>query len=414
MSKQDQQSTLGTGPARRQRSARRDIRVDNPGHGTAFSMSGFSLDRLLGGISPEAFLRDYWQKKPLLVRQALPGFGGWLDFAGLAELAARDDAESRLVRHQRGRWLLDRGPFEHERLDKLPRRGWSLLVSGVNHMLPEGDDLLNAFDFVPRARLDDLMVSYAPPGGGVGPHFDSYDVFLIQGQGRRRWEISSQDDLEVAEGAPLRILERFTPHQSWEVEPGDLLYLPPKFAHNGVALTDCMTWSVGFRAPSASEVVYQFLCYLQDRTEPPGLFADPDRKRPRHPGEMPADLIDWSAKLLGQIRWNEADVADFLGRFLTEPKAHIFFDPPDPPLSEAAFRRAVARHGVRLSALSQMLFKGRHFYLNGERIVTPTGQTGGLRTLADCRMLAATGCTPALIPLLYEWYRADFAAIGMN
>ena len=157
------------------------------------------------------------------MRRALPGFGGWLDRAGLSELAGRDDAESRLVRHQRGRWLLDRGPFEREQLDALPRRGWSLLVSGVNHLLADGDALLNAFDFVPRARLDDLMVSYAPPGGGVGPHFDSYDVFLIQGQGRRRWEISAQDDLEVADGAPLRILKRFTPHQSWEVEPGDLL-----------------------------------------------------------------------------------------------------------------------------------------------------------------------------------------------
>jgi 50S ribosomal protein L16 3-hydroxylase len=180
-----------------------------PAPAGAFSMSEFSLQRLLGGLTPEAFLAEYWQKKPLLVRQALPGFAGWLNRASLSELAQRDAAESRLVRFTRGQCLLDHGPFEAEDLANLPKKNWSLLVSGVNLFLPDGDALLHAFDFIPFARLDDLMVSFAPPGGGVGPHFDSYDVFLIQGQGRRRWEISAQDDLEVIDGAPLRILKHF-------------------------------------------------------------------------------------------------------------------------------------------------------------------------------------------------------------
>jgi 50S ribosomal protein L16 3-hydroxylase len=383
-----------------------------PASSTAFTIGDFSLQRLLGGLSVDAFLREYWQKKPLLVRQALPGFGNWLDRDSLSALACRDDAESRLVRQQRGRWLLDRGPFEAEELAALPTRGWSLLVSGVNHLLPAGDDLLNHFDFIPRARLDDLMVSFAPKGGGVGPHFDSYDVFLIQGLGSRRWEVSAQTDLEVADGAPLRILKRFTPEQSWLVEAGDLLYLPPHLAHNGVALEDCMTWSVGFKVPRAEEITYQFLTYLQDRRQPEGMFADPGRRRPRHPGAIPTDLLAWSTQVIDGIRWNKADIADFLGRYLSEPKPHIFFDPPARPLSEQAFARAVAQHGVRLSALSQMLFQAHSFFLNGELTQASPAQAASLRRLADNRRLAAEECSEALLPLLRPWYLAGYLLIG--
>ena len=371
-------------------------------------MADFSLDRLLGGLSPERFLAEYWQKKPLLVRQALPGFGGWLDRAGLSRLACRDDAESRLVQFQRKQCLLDHGPFEEADLDVLPRRGWSLLVSGVNHLLPEGDDLLHRFDFIPQARLDDLMVSFAPPGGGVGPHFDSYDVFLIQGQGRRRWEISGQDDLEVVEGAPLRILKRFRVDQSWELEPGDMLYLPPRFAHNGVALTACMTWSVGFRAPQAREIVAQFLNYLQDHLDMEGLYADPDLARPRHPAELPRPMLDWAGRTIAGLRWTQKDIGDFLGRYLSEPKAHVFFDPPRRPLSVEALHAAVARRGVRLDARSQLLFRGRDFYINGEHVRVAPALAPALSSLADNRRLAGQAMSPALSALLHPWYLAGY------
>lgn len=375
---------------------------------SGFSMDAFSLERLLGGIAPEQFLAEYWQKKPLLVRQALPGFGDWLGREGLSELACRDDAESRLVRHQRGRWLLDHGPFEREDLDGLPKKGWSLLVSGVNHLLPAGDRLLHGFDFIPAARLDDLMVSYAPAGGGVGPHFDSYDVFLIQGLGRRRWEISGQDDLTLVEGAPLRILSQFRVDQSWELEPGDMLYLPPRFAHNGVALTDCMTWSVGFRAPKAEEIVGQFLNYLQDNLEPAGMYADPDLKRARHPGEIPTAMLDWTSGAIKALRWNRHDIADFLGRYLSEPKAHVFFEPPARPMASAAFAKAVAQRGLRLDPRSQFLFRGRAFFLNGERIEAAATMTPILRLLADQRALAPFSPEGELLSLLYAWYQAGY------
>ena len=373
-----------------------------------FSMAEFSLSRLLGGITPTQFLAEYWQKKPLLVRQALPGFGHWLDRDDLAELACRDDAESRLVRHQRGKWLLDHGPFEPEDLAARPRRGWSLLVSGVNHLLPEADRLLHAFDFLPAARLDDLMVSDAPPGGGVGPHFDSYDVFLIQGRGRRRWEISGQDDLTLVEGAPLRILQSFRVDQSWELEPGDMLYLPPRFAHNGVALTDCMTWSVGFRAPKADEIVSQFLAYLQDNLALEGLYADPDLKQPRHPGEIPAEMLAWTTRMIANLHWNKADITDFLGRYLSEPKAHVFFDPPGRPLSLAGFRKAAASNGVVLDARSQLLFRGSAFFMNGERVDATPASVTALKNLADRRRLATLPEDPECLGWLHLWYRSGY------
>ena len=377
----------------------------------AFSMANFSLEQLLGGITPEKFLAEYWQKKPLLVRQALPGFGDWLNRDSLSALAQRDDAESRLVRFTRGQCLLDRGPFEAEDLAGLPKKNWSLLVSGVNHFLPEGDVLLHAFNFIPLARLDDLMVSFAPPGGGVGPHFDSYDVFLIQGEGRRRWEISAQDDLEVLDGAPLRILKRFHVDQSWDLEPGDMLYLPPQYAHNGVALTNCMTWSVGFRVPTAEDMVGNFLNYLQDHLTPTGLYSDPDLQRPAHPAEIPETMLEQVATMLEAIRWDKNTVADFLGSYLSEPKSHIFYDPPERALKPAAFAKAVKKQGLRLDPRSQLLFRGATLYMNGERLEASPKVLTTLQTLADQRHLAPMQLDADLLDIVHEWYVAGYLAV---
>jgi 50S ribosomal protein L16 3-hydroxylase len=393
------------------------VKADARHAGTnGFRMSDFSLSRLLGGITPENFLAEYWQKKPLLVRQALPGFGDWLDRRSLSELACSDDAESRLVRFQRGQCLLEHGPFEPEALQKLPKRNWSLLVSGVNHLLPEADQLLHRFNFLPHARLDDLMVSFAPPGAGVGPHFDSYDVFLIQGRGRRRWEISGQTDLTTVDDAPLRILRDFQAEQTWELEPGDMLYLPPRFAHNGVALTDCMTWSVGFRAPGTREIVGQFFNYLQDQL---GLgddtgerYADPDLRRPAHPAEIPAELLQWTERAIREIRWDKALITDFLGRYLSEPKAHVFFDPPCKPLAALAFGKSAARRGLVLDARSQLLFSGKVFFMNGERLETTARLVTPLRALADDRKLPPCTLDPDLLGLLHTWYQAGYLHLG--
>jgi 50S ribosomal protein L16 3-hydroxylase len=343
----------------------------------------------------------------------LPNFGDWLDRNSLSELACQDNSEGRLVQFKRGQCQLEYGPFEAEELDALPKKNWSLLVSGVNHLLPQADWLLHRFDFIPAARLDDLMVSFAPPGGGVGPHFDSYDVFLIQGQGRRRWEISAQDDLTVVEGAPLRILQQFRVDESWELEPGDMLYLPPQLAHNGVALTDCMTWSIGFRAPKAEEIVNQFLTYLQDKLVLPGMYSDPTLKHQKHVAEIPSAMLDWADKTIrAAARWDKSDITDFLGRYLSEPKSHVFFDPPARPKSLAAFAKTIEKHGVALDSRSQMLFRGNAFFINGERLEASPGITSMLIKLADKRYLEPGDCTheqsSEMITLLHLWYQAGY------
>lgn len=363
---------------------------------------------LLGGLAPADFIRDYWHKRPLLIRQAVPDVVGRLSPTALRRLAAREDCESRLVRHVRGRWSLDHGPFTDAALDRLPRRGWSLLVSGVDHHLPYAAALLQRFGFVPHARLDDVMVSLAPPGGGVGPHFDSYDVFLIQGHGTRRWEIAEQDDLELVEDAPLRILKRFTPQQSWVLEPGDMLYLPPRLAHNGVALSECMTWSVGFRAPTYQEVASAFLDYLQEGLAIEGRYADPDLRLPRHPAALPAEMIERLGAVIDAIRWSRDDIVDFLGRYLSEPKPNVFFEPPRRPMGRERFADKVGTEGLRLDPRTRMLFHGSSFYVNGERLVVPVAHRRVLVELADRRALLPRALPDALLAELYDWYRAGY------
>ena len=246
---------------------------------------------LLGGLNVNKFLRDYWQKKPLLIKQAIPDFKGLLDPKQLMQLACSPDAQARLVENKRGKWQLHHGPFEAEDLSGLGKSKWTMLLQGVNHTLPEGAELLKLFNFIPHSRLDDLMVTYAPKGGGVGPHFDSYDVFLLQGSGHRRWQISSQKDRSLVPGAPLRILQNFTLEHEWILEPGDMLYLPPHWAHNGIAEDDCMTYSIGFRTPSYQELGEQFLVYLQDNLCLEGMYADPDLKTQKHPSEISSDML---------------------------------------------------------------------------------------------------------------------------
>ena len=231
---------------------------------------------LLGGLSAREFLARHWQRKPLVVRGAIPALADPVDLRALLALARRDDVESRLVVRAGRRWQLAHGPLARAETASLPARDWTLLVQGLNHVVPAAERLLARFAFVPWARLDDVMVSYAAAGGGVGPHVDSYDVFLLQGRGRRRWRISRQRDLAVVPRAPLKVLRGFKAEEEWVLEPGDMLYLPPGIVHDGVALEPCMTYSIGFRAPAADELGREFLGWLQERLALRGRYRDPD------------------------------------------------------------------------------------------------------------------------------------------
>ena len=366
---------------------------------------------LLGGISAETFLKDYWHKKPLLIRGAIPEFEGFLTPNELAGLACEEDVQSRLISYVKKQWKLEQGPFAEKRFAKLPERDWTLLVQSVNHHLQEANDLLQQFNFIPFARLDDLMVSYAPDGGGVGPHFDSYDVFLLQGCGQRLWRISEQEDLSLVEGAPLRILQNFKTEQEFTLSAGDMLYLPPHVAHWGIAIGDCMTYSIGFRAPSAQELAGEFLNYLQEHRTFSGMYADPDLAVQAHPAEIGQGMVRQVSSILDELKWNDKDVADFLGLYLTEPKSHLVFDTPK-NITLQAFEKRMKSHGLQLSFKSQLLMVNNSYYLNGEAVEFDDSSQNLLMKLADTRVLSVqdishvSNLSDAFVAGMHDWYLA--------
>jgi 50S ribosomal protein L16 3-hydroxylase len=378
-------------------------------------------NQLLNNLTPTQFLAEYWQKKPLLIRQALPKFKSFLSVDELLNLALDDDAEARLIINKNGKWQVKFNPLEEHDFSKLPQTTtsklfWTVLVQNVNHHLPQAIDLLQPFNFIPHARLDDLMISYAPKGSGIGAHVDSYDVFLLQGAGKRKWQISTQTDLSLVENAPLKLLKNFVPEQEWILEAGDMLYLPPHIAHCGISESDdCMTYSIGFRAPSYQELAHEFLSYLQDKlgenTSIKGLYSDPNLTVQNHPGEISDALQANIHAALSGINWKSADIGDFLGHYLTEPKAHVYFDAPD-EISKAKFSALLAKKNVHLSLKSMMLFADNNFYINGEKMHTPTEISAYLRDLADHRCINTIALQAnihaALSDVLTEYYCAGY------
>ena len=367
----------------------------------------------LGGISPQQFMRDYWQKKPLLIRQALPSCAGMLTPDELFKLASRDDVESRLVSRAQAAWKIQHGPFTA--LPRLTRRHWTLLVQGLNLHHMAAAKVMNLFSFLPDARLDDVMASYASPGGGVGPHFDSYDVFLLQVKGQREWQISTQSDLSLEEGLPLKILRHFKPQQTWLLEEGDMLYLPPHVAHNGTAVTSCITCSIGFRAPNYAELTDGFLSHVAETLyHEPGFsrrYADPQQVAVSKPAELPVTMVKEFATQLRQLRWNMDQISQFLGRYLSEPKPHIFFDPPEPLPSLAKFKQILRQQTLVLAPASLALYDRHYFYLNNEETVLKLSPQAKklLPSLADRRGWLREECgvllkDSVLLQQVYAWF----------
>jgi 50S ribosomal protein L16 3-hydroxylase len=366
----------------------------------------------LGAHPVARFMQQAWQRRPLLIRQALPAFRSPVTRERLFQLACRDDVESRCVTAHRGRWRLAHGPFPPATLPPVSRRNWTLLVQGLDLHLAAARALLERFRFVADARVDDLMASYATDGGGVGPHVDSYDVFLIQAHGRRRWRISRQRDHALAPGLPLKILADFRPTAEWVLEPGDLLYLPPGVAHEGVALGECITLSVGFRAPSWQELVEPWFLQQAGRARLPGRYADPDTRPTRRPGELPARMIEASWRRLSRLKPRRADAVDMLLAQLTEPKPQVIFDRPRRAPTLATFSQAAALGHLclRADARSRCLYAGRRFAINGE-VCAPAAFDPRLAALADTRQLDADSlrtAPAALLQSLHEWHVAGW------
>ena len=279
--------------------------------------------QLLGGITAREFMRDYWQKKPLLVRQAIPGFESPISPDELAGLALEEEIESRLViEHGERPWEMRRGPFAEDAFAELPERDWTLLVQAVDQFVPEVAELLEQFKFLPKWRIDDVMISFAAPGGGVGPHFDNYDVFLLQGHGKRLWQVGQMcnSDSPLLPHADLRILAEFVKTEEWVLEPGDMLYLPPLLAHCGTAEDDCMTYSVGFRAPSAAEVLTHFTDFLGQFLPDEERYSDADAQPTDDPTQIQRDALDRLKALLTEHMSDERLLMTWFGQFMTEPK----------------------------------------------------------------------------------------------
>lgn len=381
---------------------------------------------LLGGLTPSQFMKTYWQRKPLLVRQAFKNFKPPVSMATLKKMCKRDEVESRLVWQDQGEWNMEVGPFS--RLPKMSETHWTLLVQSVDIHDDAACALMNQFRFVPDARLDDLMISMATEGGGVGPHFDSYDVFLLQAQGRRLWKFGQQKDLSLVPGLPLKILQNFEPEQEFVLEPGDMLYLPPHAAHDGIALDDCMTISIGFRAPDEAALARGMLEAAADQIlsragvasgpygEPPlpgpalnKFYRDPGQPAVAHPAELPDRLTEAAMAAANKIRFDRALATRFLGCWLTEPNQSAVFDSPliemDAALEANASHPDAYTHWA-LDRRTRMLYRDQQLFINGEP--APVKAEAGLKKLADDRELAGTDplakrLSPQALETLADW-----------
>ena len=358
-----------------------------------------AVPSVLGGISPQEFMRVYWQKKPLLIRQALPNMQPLLSRKQLFELAADDQVESRLVSGDgvSQPWQMRHGPFKPRALPPLQQPHWTLLVQGVDLHVDAFAELRGRFRFIPDARLDDVMVSFASDGGGVGPHFDSYDVFLLQAHGQRRWRISAQKNLQLRDDLPLKILSQFKPAKTMLLSPGDMLYLPPHYAHEGVAVGECMTYSIGFRSPEQHELAAEILSRLSDvdPEQTPLRYRDPTQAAVNQPARIPANLQAFAAQSVQKLLQQPRALERALGEWLTEPKAQVWFE------SQSCPSRLVA---VALDKKTIMLYDRNFVFINGESYRCQGEDARWLRQLADSRELTnLTKLSAQLKGLLKEW-----------
>lgn len=375
---------------------------------------------LLGGLSPSSFMKKHWQRKPLLVRGAIARFKPLVSRAQLFSFAGQDHVESRLIqRLDDGGWKVRQGPLDRRTLPPISRKQWTLLVQGMDMHSDAVHTLLNQFRFAPDARLDDLMISYATDGGGVGAHFDSYDVFLLQAHGQRRWRIGRTQDKRLVPDVPLKILSNFIPEEEMVLEPGDMLYLPPGWAHDGVAQGECMTYSVGFRAPDRDGFARDLLSRLSDEavdesqeaigTDVPSdarvLYRDLGQLASSSPAEIPAKLTHFARLALERALAKPLAVERALGEELTELKANVWFEAIDSPTTEDLLK------GVRLDRRTRMLYDARHIFINGESYVAGGRDASLMQMLANEKVLLPqhlVKASEAAVELLQSWVEAGW------
>jgi 50S ribosomal protein L16 3-hydroxylase len=390
---------------------------------------------LLSGLSPQEFMKKYWQKKPLLVKGAFQDFKPVLSRRELFDLAASKEVESRLVQMSgniaKPKWSMREGPIKSGQRPALSVEGWTLLVQGVDLIYPEAAKLLRAFRFIPDARLDDLMISYATNQGGVGPHFDSYDVFLIQASGQRLWRIGRQKDLSLREDLPLKILQNFEPQKEYLLNPGDMLYLPPRYAHEGIAVGECMTYSAGFRAPSAALLAQEMLLRLGDEATDlvdMGIYRDPHQEAVSNTSaaQIPKNLQYFASKALAKTIQEPQIFNRLLGEILSEPKDHVWFQASSstaqpktsdrrvidtPEFASHKSLKRVLSAGVRLDDKTKCLYDDHHLFINGESWLASGADKKLMRLLANQRTLTRaqiSRASPGAMQLIGNWLDAGW------
>jgi len=351
------------------------------------------LDRknhILGKISNDVFLKKYWQKKPLLIRDAIKNFKSPITEKDLFRIAQNENAISRLIEFKRGIWQVKYGPFKKLDLPKKINTPWTILVQNMNHHLPFAESFLNLFKFIPYARLDDLMVSFATKKGSVGPHFDSYDVFLFQAKGEREWKISEQKKFSLDKKSAIKIITNFKVKNTWVLKPGDLLYLPPNVGHWGVSQSDdCLTYSIGFRAPGTFEIQSKFLDFIQDNliTNKNDLYRDPNLNLQKNPAEINSNMIKKIQRIVNQLRWNTNAIYNFIGQLLTEPIEGAVFETSKSMTAEV-FIKDLIKKPLKLNPKTRMLFIKNNFFINGELIEADKKSIMYLKQLANDREIS--------------------------
>ena len=380
---------------------------------------------LLGGLTPRVFMRRHWQKKPLLVRAAAAGAMPGFDRRRALALAAEAEVESRLVvRDAQGRWRRRDGPLPRRALPPFSQARWTVLVQGVDLHDEGAHAVLQRFRFVPDARLDDVMVSFATDGGGVGPHIDSYDVFLLQLQGRRRWRVGRVESPVLRDDVPLKMLAVFEPSEEWLLEPGDMLYVPPGWGHDGVAEGECLTASIGFRAPAAAalgtELLERMADAARDAQDDAGsmgrLYRDQPSAATSEPARVPRALQAFAERSCEQLLAVRGARARALGELLSEPKPGTAFETASSRVAGPGVSVDLAA-GVVLDRRTRMLYDDDHVFINGESFRAAGRDATLMRALADARSLSARGVARLggeARALLADWVEAGWCRAAVT
>ncbi|MBL4608433.1 MAG: cupin domain-containing protein [Pseudomonadales bacterium] len=372
---------------------------------------------LLGGLTRQQFLDEYWQKKPLLVRQALPVAATLSDPEELAGLSLEDEIESRIIIGADKHWQVQHGPFDEDTYKTLAKNDWTLLVQAINFYLPQFTPLISQFDFLPKWRIDDVMASYAAPGGSVGPHFDNYDVFLIQGFGKRHWKVGQLcDENSVLQSHPdLRLLEEFNTEEEWILEPGDMLYIPPRIAHFGVAVDACITYSLGFTSPSTSQVAEYFCDDVLERDLSSKRYADPMLSALENNGVLTKSALQQFKSMLIEELDKPEVLSHWLARMISEPKYNNYSPAENDKLDDDAFFSLLKKGEPLLrDEASRFIFteheETKILYINGSEIPHP-GCPALLTVLCGHQALEAECLVPLLnTPKSISWLNALYCS----